>query len=30
MLLVVTVENEDHRDSIFNALQQHRDIRMVL
>ena len=30
MLLVVTVESEDHRNSIFNALQGHRDIRMVL
>jgi hypothetical protein len=30
MLLVVTVESEDHRNSIFTALQKHRDIRMVL
>jgi putative lipoic acid-binding regulatory protein len=30
LLIVVDVENEDHRNSIFNALQQHRDIRMVL
>jgi uncharacterized protein len=30
MLLVVTVENEEHRDGIFKALQDHRHIRMVL
>jgi uncharacterized protein len=30
LLLVVTVESEDHRNAIFAALQQHRDIRMVL
>jgi putative lipoic acid-binding regulatory protein len=30
MLLVVAVDSEDHRDSIFTALQGHRDIRMVL
>ena len=30
LLLVVTVESEDHRDAIFRALQGHRHIRMVL
>ncbi|MGO9114611.1 MAG: DUF493 family protein [Thermoguttaceae bacterium] len=30
LLLVVTVENEDHRNAIFRALQEHRHIRMVL
>jgi uncharacterized protein len=30
MLLVVNVESEDHRNSIVIALQEHRDIRMVL
>jgi uncharacterized protein len=30
LLLVVTVDSEDHRDSIFKALQEHRHIRMVL
>ena len=30
LLLVVTVESEDHRDTIFRALQAHRHIRMVL
>ena len=30
MLLIVDVESEDHRDSIFTALQQHRDIRLVI
>ena len=26
----IIVENEDIRDSIFNALKMHKDIRMVL
>ena len=30
LLLVVTVESEDHRNAIFTALQGHRHIRMVL
>jgi putative lipoic acid-binding regulatory protein len=30
LLLVVTVESEDHRNRIFQALQGHRHIRMVL
>ena len=30
LLLVVTVESEDHRNSIFKALQEHRHIRLVL
>jgi hypothetical protein len=30
LLLVVTVESEDHRNAIFTALKQHRHIRMVL
>ena len=30
LLLVVTVESEDHRNAIFRALQEHRHIRMVL
>jgi putative lipoic acid-binding regulatory protein len=30
LLLVVTVESEDHRNAIFTALQEHRHIRMVL
>jgi putative lipoic acid-binding regulatory protein len=30
MLLVVTVESEDHRNAIYRALQEHRHIRMVL
>jgi hypothetical protein len=30
LLLVVTVESEDHRDNIFKALQEHRHIRMVI
>ena len=30
LLLVVTVENEEHRNAILAALQGHRDIRMVL
>ncbi len=30
LLVVVTVENEDHRNAIFTALQKHRHIRMVL
>ena len=30
LLLVVTVESEDHRNAIFRALQRHRHIRMVL
>jgi putative lipoic acid-binding regulatory protein len=30
LLLVVTVDSEDHRNSIFAALQAHRHIRMVL
>ena len=30
LLLVVTVDSEDHRNAIFRALQEHRHIRMVL
>jgi len=30
LLLVVNVDSEDHRNSIFKALQSHRHIRMVL
>ena len=30
LLLLVTVESEDHRNAIFQALQEHRHIRMVL
>jgi putative lipoic acid-binding regulatory protein len=30
LLLVVTVESEDQRNTIFRALQEHRHIRMVL
>ncbi len=30
LLLVVTVDSEDHRNAIFAALQGHRHIRMVL
>jgi putative lipoic acid-binding regulatory protein len=30
LLLVVTVDNEEHRNSIFQALKEHRHIRMVL
>lgn len=30
LLLVVTVDSETHRNSIFQALQTHPDIRMVL
>jgi putative lipoic acid-binding regulatory protein len=30
LLLVVTVDNEDHRNAIFRALQEHRHIRMVV
>jgi putative lipoic acid-binding regulatory protein len=30
LLLVVTVQDEGHRNSIFSALQRHPQIRMVL
>ncbi len=30
LLLVVTVESEDHRNEIFKALHEHRDICKVL
>ncbi len=30
LLLVVTVESEDHRNAIFTTLQGHRHVRMVL
>jgi putative lipoic acid-binding regulatory protein len=30
LLLVVTVDSEEHRNSIFQALRAHPDIRMVL
>jgi putative lipoic acid-binding regulatory protein len=30
LLLVVTVESQDHRDAIFTALQAHRHIRLVM
>ena len=29
-LLVVTVEDEEHRNAIFEALEKHNDVRMVL
>jgi uncharacterized protein len=30
LLIEVQVENEDHRNALFVALQEHRHIRMVL
>jgi putative lipoic acid-binding regulatory protein len=30
MVLVVQVQSEEHRNSIFESLRTHRDIRMVL
>ena len=30
LLLAITVENEEHRNAIFKALETHPDIRMVL
>jgi uncharacterized protein len=30
LLLVVTVDDEDHRNAVFKALQEHRHIRMVM
>jgi uncharacterized protein len=30
LLLVVMVDNEEHRNAIFQALQGHRHIRMVI
>ena len=30
LVLVVTVDSEEHRNSIFQALRAHRHIRMVL
>jgi putative lipoic acid-binding regulatory protein len=30
LVLVVTVDSEEHRNSIFQALRSHRHIRMVL
>ncbi len=30
LLLVVTVESEDHRNTIFSALKEHRHVRMVI